>query len=547
VWVAKMSRAALTRLGRTALTRSGPRLDGGDETSTTTHGIDPPSADVSLDGHFRRDRSGWARTRAASSLFDVAIVVAQAAIFVPLFVVRSLDGDEGVYAYASVQVSRAALPFRDFFYEQMPLLPFVYGGWFRLAGASWRSGRLLSAFLAVAVGGLLYWFIKRRNGRKYALAALVLYVTSGVLLSWFSTIETFALSTLFLCGAFVLVERSRESPGGWASSLGSGILAALAIETRLTFGLAAIVVAAASRSRRVWVLGLTLGLTPSLILFGLAPRHFVFDNVLYHGAKTSGGFFSGLRAKADTLERLISGGDGAQLVLLVLVAVVAVIALRRLGRPTPLALWIALALGVGSLVPNPAFGSYFSVIVPFLVIGVVEFVALLDGEILGPSGGGRTVATTFIGAATVFYLLLAPFSFTQLIRGDSTMNVQEAERVSAVIDAHTRKGELILSSWPGYLFDAHAGAIPRTANPFVPLAAAHLSRAAIRRNGLVTAADIERMIRQHRTHLVVFGIDQRWLFGGRSNVRWAATVEEAGYRLVASLPMARIYESPAGG
>ena len=48
------------------------------------------------------------------------MVAVPALVFVPVALVRFVDGDEGVYAYASRLAWQGKLPYRDFFYEQTP-------------------------------------------------------------------------------------------------------------------------------------------------------------------------------------------------------------------------------------------------------------------------------------------------------------------------------------------------------------------------------------------------------------------------------------------
>src|SRR5207237_5950249 len=112
-------------------------------------------------------------------------VAAQALVFGPLVAFRYLDGDEGVYAYASRLAVHGHVPYRDFFYEQMPLLPYVYGGWIGVFGESWYTIRSLSALLGIATGALLYLHVARRRGTVPALAALTLYVLSGLVFGYF--------------------------------------------------------------------------------------------------------------------------------------------------------------------------------------------------------------------------------------------------------------------------------------------------------------------------------------------------------------------------
>ncbi len=48
--------------------------------------------------------------------------------------VRPIDGDEGYYATAARLVSEGRTPYLDFFYPQMPLLPYVYAPAFKVVG-----------------------------------------------------------------------------------------------------------------------------------------------------------------------------------------------------------------------------------------------------------------------------------------------------------------------------------------------------------------------------------------------------------------------------
>ena len=141
------------------------------------------------------------------------------AVLVPLALLRFLDGDEGVYAYAAHLAVDGRLPYRDFFYEQMPLLPYVYGAWTALAGESWYAVRLLSALFALASGVLLYALATRRLGdSRYGLAAVVCYAGSALVFGYFTIVKTFALATFLLLVAYTLAERGRGSRSAYHDS-----------------------------------------------------------------------------------------------------------------------------------------------------------------------------------------------------------------------------------------------------------------------------------------------------------------------------------------
>lgn len=60
-----------------------------------------------------------------------------------------MTGDEGWQCLASRNVFEGLLPYRDFHYSQMPLVPIVYASWFKLFGPSLASGRSLSLLFGV--------------------------------------------------------------------------------------------------------------------------------------------------------------------------------------------------------------------------------------------------------------------------------------------------------------------------------------------------------------------------------------------------------------
>src|SRR2546428_4179068 len=84
------------------------------------------------------------------------LAILMAAVFVPMSLYRIVDGDEGTYLLVSRLVAEGQLPYHDFFYPQMFLLPYVYGPWMKLVGYSWYGARLLSAVFSVMLGLLVY-------------------------------------------------------------------------------------------------------------------------------------------------------------------------------------------------------------------------------------------------------------------------------------------------------------------------------------------------------------------------------------------------------
>jgi len=455
---------------------------------------------------------------------DAAAIVVPALVLVPLALVRFVDGDEGVYAYASRLAWHGQLPYRDFFYEQTPLLPYVYGAWIGLTGESWYSLRVLSALLACAVGALLYLHAARRFGRRAALVGLVLYVSSALVFGFFVVVKTFALASLLLLGAFVLVDGGVRLA---RPAFAAGLLAALAVDVRLVFLAAVPPLAVAARARIApFAGGLLAGLVPSIVFFALAPRQFVFDNLGYHLAKGSGGFGDDLAQKARTIGNLVGLGRtdhlaGLQVALLLLAAVGAAMLLRRL----PLALWIALLLALGCLAPSPTYAQYFSVVVPFAVFGVLE-------------SWPERVPAVLLAAATA-YVVAGALDLGRQRAGDPVQkpSIASVQAVAREVDRLSRANERVLSSWPGYLFGTHARAEPDYTNHFAPAAASKLSPGDARRDLVASEPELEARIRARRPRIVVY---RNWLTV-EPFARWDAALRAGGYRRVATVESAGIF------
>ena len=453
---------------------------------------------------------------------SMLVAVLQAALLVPLVAFRFVDGDEGVYAYAARLAVHGYVPYRDFFYEQAPLMPYVYGPVGAVTGESWYALRGLSAALAVATGLLLYAYARRRHGPGVAFAATIAYAGSGLVFGYLTLVKTFALSTLLLFAAFVLVEQSR-----WAAG---GVLLGLAVDTRLLLlAVLPVFAVAAARSLRLTRLlaGGAAAVAPAVVFLALGPRAFFFDNVRYHSLKSSGGLVGDLHQKVQTAATLLGleptdRALGLQFGLLVLVAV-AGLAWCAPRRRLPLALAVAAVLGIASFLPTPSYVQYFSLAVPFLVVGALE---------LRP--GVPIVAVFMVAYLTPAIWAVRHFVSTDPLLRPSLASVRD---VAGRVDRESAPGERVLSSWPGYLIGTHAWALADYTNQFAPVAAAKISAASARSHRVASERELERLIRRGGIRVVVY---RNWVTSPPF-ARWNAALRAGRYRLVARVQTAAIY------
>ncbi len=273
------------------------------------------------------------RSAGSTWLVVLAVALAQLLLFWVVSRFRFIDGAEAFYLIAARKVAEGSVVYRDFFYPQMPFLPSVYGTWTRLVGDGWFEGRLLSCVFAALTGTLLFEHLRRSiGGISWALLGVLLFACSGLTLTWHTTVKTFSLSTFLLTGSWVLLEQARSHR---AHGL-SGLLLGLSISTRLFFAALAPVLAFVAwrravkdrdRSKNVsaWWIGVTVGLTPSLILFLANTDAFLYNNLGYHVDRSGAGLIAGWHQKLDVLMQLFGLGR-----------------LQHLGLLQPAMLWVVM-------------------------------------------------------------------------------------------------------------------------------------------------------------------------------------------------------------
>jgi 4-amino-4-deoxy-L-arabinose transferase-like glycosyltransferase len=471
-------------------------------------------------------------------------------VFVPVARYRGLDADEGYYALAAKLVAHGSGAYADFWWPQMPLYPYVYGAWLEIFGETWESARAASVLLSAGIGLLIYAYASRRLQSGLAgVAAVVVYASTHLVFDWLLIAKPYALATLPLLAAVVLVEVAGEaSPRRWAAA---GLLAGLAVDVRLFFAAAAVVLmvhacrtaraGARLRTGAAFAGGLTIGLLPSIYLFLSEPGRFAFDNLGYHLHRTQGGRFGSLDQKLEIVAGLVN--DDPQFLLLLTGALASVASAVLLRRRIPLAVWVAAALAFASLTPNPAFIQDFATVVPFMLLAVVEFA----GDVSRLAGARRDarIATVLAGAAlaaVALYAVSAAINFTRPLDnyggisfiGD-TATLDGLSRVADAIDRNARPGERVLSLWPAPLLESHARPVAGFENDYAPrgVETAGVSASDAARYRMGTTAHLTELISGRRVRVVIvspLGIPATDKHTSAPARDWEAMIRASGYR-----------------
>ena len=500
---------------------------------------------------------GRMRTR----LLVVALGIALAAVYVPMALFRLVDADEGIYLLNAKLVMGGKLPYHDFFYPQMPLLPYVYGLWMKLFGVSWYSGRLLSALFAVALGLLLYAHVARLTGsHPLGILAASLFASSTLGLAWLSPVKTFSLATFLLFASYAVVFSRRHR---WKYFV-SGLLLGLAIDVRLYLVVViplilVHLVRTETGDRRLQVarftVGLVIALLPNEFFLLVDPDVYLFNVLGVHGIRSPFGLVGLASQKIELLTDLLGvnptyGGGSLQFTLLLLLNAAALAATLRSKELPPLAAGIAVAIIVVSLLPTPTYAQYFSIAVPFLIVNAVFGCARLRDELSSPAGRVlRRYVHALFAAFLVAYLLPAPFAaYRYTVGGDKVPGVftrQNApswtipmiRQVSRAIDeaAPVPSGET-LSWWPGYLLESNSSVLAKLENPYALWYSSNLSPLQITKYKFISYPELEWHIRNRTAPVAVVG---NWMLGSKPFYR--DLLVRSGYVLTRRVGETEIY------
>lgn len=477
------------------------------------------------------------------------VFVALSVVLVPVAQRRLIDGDEGYLLMGARLVSQGQWPYADFFSPQMPVLSYVFGLGFAVAGRSWTWARTLCGLFAAGTGLCLFEYVWRAlRSRGWALFATLLYVSQGFVLGWLTITKTYGLTTFFaMAGALVLVLPRRR----FYLVLG-GLCFALAAATRLY---AAVLLPCglvfvwrhaegrrqALRSIGVYALGAVVGglvVVPSLLA---SPQAFWFGVFEFHGMREAGQntLVGDFRQKWEMLSTLLpyKGMEGPTNVqFLALLGLALSARLGRAGRGFGLAGGAWLALFVASLLPTPTHAQYFCVLVPLML---ADGMTLLEGRRLRDSWApALVVALLCLGAAQVE---VERFTMTGLnVPGVwsrervDRWSLRTMKQVARAIDAQGLPEGA--SWWPGYFVGTRTPIVRGLANDFGLRVANRVTPQQKVQYHLVSHEDVAAMIVAHDPPLFVEG-------------NWAATppanlLPVQGYELAASVANVRVWRVP---
>jgi hypothetical protein len=167
-----------------------------------------------------RDGASMARRRAD---WGILALVLLAFALLKLYSLNFVKGDEHMYFYMSVLVSKGKWPYRDFFFSHPPLQLYLMGALYKAFGYSLALSKAVPSLAAMVSGVHVFLIGKRLVGRSEGLVATALFLFTFDVLRGSSHFTGANCALAFgLCAAYQAIE-GRQILAGALFALGTFI------------------------------------------------------------------------------------------------------------------------------------------------------------------------------------------------------------------------------------------------------------------------------------------------------------------------------------
>jgi hypothetical protein len=426
--------------------------------------------------------------RVALSVLGLAIVLG----LYGWFVARYLDGtelnaDEGYYAVAARSVLEGKLPYRDFGYTQMPLLPYVNGLAMRVVGFGVIEQRAVNATWAGLGLLVLVLALRMRLGRlEPGIVAAFTVVASPNWISFQVMGKSYGAAGFFLaCSAAAVLVRGPIP----RRAVALAVAATLAVGCRLSsgpvvvlLGLSLLLEARGWRMRLLAAgLPVALGALALLPFLLAAPENAIFYTWTYHMQST---FMR--RSLAQALEWWKTA-PAAILVLATGLFGLPVLARRRMWTEA-LLLLAGVAGIVLPMIPQSAYGEYVNPALPLASsAGMLAFWSV-----------GEAQGNPFRHVAWVLPALVLFQTLPDVVPGRTSASL---DRAAAYLRAEVPAGP-ILTPVPMVAIEAGRAVIPGTEMGMFA-AMGPQDRPLAKRLRLTTLPDLARVVEARQAAAVV--------------------------------------------
>ncbi len=449
---------------------------------------------------------------------------------------RPIDGDEGFYTTAARLVWEGKTPYKDFFFQQAPLLPYLYSWIWAVHPRSLVAMRMFSA----ACGGLEVLLIglglisAKRLPTKVALAAFATVLLNPYSVSWNVVVKTFAVANLLIAITTICLYIALRS-GRLRWFFAGGLALGFCVSARSIYGLLipavllGILYQEFRTSRRPYPKSLTFltgalaGGLPMIFSFVGDPHAFIFNNLTYHHFDVGYMWQNG-----RIVEGYQSGGHvlfvylaliGVRLLILhpyftsqLVLATAGILSLRKLRREPErshaspytesdhlyfqIALLMLLTYLGTILLHFPPYDQYYdSPLVPLLIPFVAEGL-----RVTFQVGRKRVIA---LALATPILFAVEIGRETAQNSGHPVWQLSCYREVTRVVEANSSPDEIVMSFWPGFVFESGRRYFPNLEDHFVYRVMNKISPEERARYHVISKDQVMRAITGRETNLLI--------------------------------------------
>jgi hypothetical protein len=479
------------------------------------------------------------------------LLVSQVIFLLAFVFLRYVDADEGLYLETAYLVKNGKLPYLDFFYNQMPYLPYAYSLISDFGFSSLFFGRLISAGASLLLGLFLFWLsYKLSQDAKISLLIFFLYGFHGLTLTWHSTVKTSTFSDLwgfvFLIFFISYLSAEKQRTKNLMVFL-SGIFIGLALNFRLTHLILLITATLLifllppweNIKKRVFnfvflLFGAILSSSFAIYLFLRDPHIFIFDNLIFRQIWGLKVIKMNLLTRVFTLCKfLFYPQDLPILILATLSLIYLVRQLRKRykrnleDRITIVVLSLAFFIMALSFFISPTQFQYFAQALPFLLVACIPALRKLKSKwenkkIIVPIGA-------------LYLLFIIPFIMIFIFgirEKDQQFTLKNVKRVVEVIQKNSQPKERILAFLPLYVVLSQREPVPGLeawGGEVAPL----LTQKQMIASKLMALEEIKEIIQEGKVNLVVA---EEWILPGSDSSLWT------NYQLLEKVSGVQIYK-----
>lgn len=384
-----------------------------------------------------------------------------------------VDRDEGFYLLASQLTAQGKHPYLDFFYPQMPYLPVFYGLFFKLAGSSLYTGRLLSVLSSAVLATSLVWFVYRTYRTWWlAAVALGLYAYQPLILAWHSRLKAYAVSDLFMFFAFLFLTVASAKKRPWILIGLAGICFGLAVNCRLIFASLlpllllwiGLVFVWQKKSPALIPLGLFLLcslVTSSYSLWLLLqdPFAFWFNNVRFHYLSHPHlSWTMRMVQRFESIQGFWGHPPGTFMAVLAFAGVIVSIQKIRknlrseISSPEVLAGGLLAVLLMLYLQMSPTYDQYFLQLFPYAAVISLPVLITIKNQLSRFPG---SALKPLVASVAIFFIISGISSSLGRITlrgrvGPLMYQTPTLDAVQEYVAQHAQPGEHVITWWPGY-------------------------------------------------------------------------------------------------